>query len=103
MINIGPDDEFISINQLALLISEILNFNLDPIYVPGRPKEVELANCSADKAKKILGYNPKTKLRNGLEELANWIIEVGPKDFNYHLPIEIVNDLTPKTWTNKLI
>jgi UDP-glucose 4-epimerase len=48
--NIGPDEEFISINSLAKTIASILNFDLNPIYMPGRPQEVFEANCSADKA-----------------------------------------------------
>lgn len=103
IVNIGPDEEFISINELALMLSEILDFKLSPIYVPSRPQEVELANCSAEKARNLLGYRTSVSLRSGLESLANWISEKGTKEFDYHLPIEIINDSTPKTWVNKLI
>src|SRR5437588_12829913 len=40
VINIGPDNETISINGLARILAELLGFELDPIYVPARPKEV---------------------------------------------------------------
>lgn len=103
VVNIGPDEEFISINHLAELIGEILDFQLDPIYVASRPQEVELANCSADKARRLLGYQSQVNLRGGLESLAEWIRQRGVKDFDYHLPIEIMSDSTPKTWVNKLI
>lgn len=103
VINIGPDEEFITINYLAEMIAKLLNFDLDPIYVPERPKEVFLANCSADKARKLIGFQTKTPLEEGLKELINWIAEKGPREFNYHLPLEIVNPLTPKTWTSQLI
>src|SRR3989338_5910123 len=36
-INIGPDENLVSINQLAETIAKILDFPLDPIYLPGRP------------------------------------------------------------------
>jgi len=103
VINIGPDEEFISINELALKISNIVGFNLDPIYVPGRPQEVEYANCSANKARRLLNYSPSVSLNEGLQELVSWISEKGARPFEYHLPIEIRNDTTPKTWTEKLI
>jgi len=45
VINIGPDDEFVTINELARLIAEIINFDLKAIYVPARPREVKFANC----------------------------------------------------------
>ena len=103
VINIGPDEEFITINQLAETIADILNFNLDPIYMPGRPQEVTHANCSADLARQLLGYKTTTTLRQGLTELATWIEARGAKEFRYHLPLEFITEKTPKTWTEKII
>jgi UDP-glucose 4-epimerase len=101
--NIGPDEEFISINSLAKTIASILNFDLNPIYMPGRPQEVFEANCSADKARNKLGYNTGTPLVDGLTKLANWIKQKGVKPFNYHLPLEFVTQSTPETWSKKLM
>lgn len=104
VINVGPDDEFISINQLAFIIGQLVKAeNPEPIYVPGRPQEVEKANCSADKARKLLGYEPKVSLENGLVEMINWIRNRGVREFKYHLPLEIVNEKTPRTWVDRLI
>lgn len=103
VINIGPDEETITINELAVELSKIIGFQLDPIYIEGRPMEVRLATCSAQKARTLLGYETKVSLRNGLEELVDWIRSQGAKEFSYHLPLEIVNGKTPKTWTQKLI
>ena len=101
--NIGPDEEFISINELAETIADILSFDLDPIYMPGRPQEVFEANCSADKARALLNYSTSTTLVDGLTQLSNWIIQRGFKPFEYHLPIEFVTEKTPKTWTQRLM
>ncbi len=101
--NIGPDEEFISINDLAKTIADILSFDLDPIYMPGRPQEVFEANCSADKARTLLNYSTSTTLVDGLTQLSNWISERGAKPFEYHLPIEFVTEKTPKTWTQRLM
>ena len=101
--NIGPDEEFISINDLAKTIADILSFDLDPIYMPGRPQEVFEANCSADKARELLNYSTSTTLVDGLTQLSNWIIQRGAKPFEYHLPIEFVTEKTPKTWTQRLM
>lgn len=102
-INIGPDEEFISINELAKKIAGILNFKLDPIYMPDRPQEVLNANCSAELARKILGYKTKKSLDSGLEELCIWIKDKGAKSFDYHLPLEFVTDKTPRTWVDRII
>lgn len=103
IVNIGPDEEFITINELAQVIGEILNVDVNPIYMPGRPQEVFHANCSADLARQLLDYKTTTSLKDGLTELANWISAKGVRPFNYHLPLEFVTDKTPKTWTDQLI
>lgn len=103
VINIGPDEEFVSINELAREIADILDFKLDPIYVKDRPKEVKNATCSSDKARKLLGYQTKTSLRNGLEEMVKDIKKKGPKDFQYNYKLEITNDNTPDTWKKEMI
>jgi UDP-glucose 4-epimerase len=103
VINIGPDKEFVTINHLAEVIADILDFELDPIYKPDRPQEAKLANASADKAREILDYETKYSLREGLNEMVEWIEERGPKPFKYHIDLEIRNEKTPETWDNELI
>jgi UDP-glucose 4-epimerase len=102
-INIGPDEEFITINELAYKLSIILDFKLESIYMPGRPQEVFHANCSANLARELLNYKTTTSLDSGLVELVNWIKSKGAREFNYHLPLEFVTDKTPKTWTDRLM
>jgi UDP-glucose 4-epimerase len=102
-VNIGPDEEFLSIEDLAFKIGNILEFEVSPIYLAGRPQEVFHANCSADLARTLLGYKTTTTLKEGLESLVGWIREKGVRDFSYHLPLEFVTERTPKTWTDKLM
>ena len=68
-----------------------------------RPQEVKHATCSADKARKLLNYETKVNLNEGIKETYEYIKKRGTKDFDYRLSIEIDNDLTPKTWKNKEI
>jgi UDP-glucose 4-epimerase len=103
IINIGPDEEFVTINELAQTIANILSFDLHPIYMDGRPQEVFEANCSADLARKILNYHTKTNLHDGLVELVDWIKLQGFKPFSYHLPLEIISEKTPKSWKDQLM
>src|SRR6266581_6862364 len=65
VINIGPDKETVSINELARILAELLNFDLKPIHVADRPQEVRSATCSADKARKLLGYRTRVSLIEG--------------------------------------
>jgi len=103
VINIGPDEEFVTINELAFMIAQIMNLECKPIYVDDRPQEVFEANCSADLARKLLNYRTQVDLRQGLTELVDWIAKQPRRDFTYHLPLEIQNKKTPKTWLKRLI
>lgn len=102
-INVGPDEDFVTINELARRISQILDFDLAPIYLPSRPQEVFHATCSAELARKHLGYETTTTLDEGLDELVSWIKSKGVKPFEYHLPLEFITEKTPKTWTDRLL
>ena len=102
VINIGPDDEFVTINELFSTLQGITGYNGSPIYVADRPQEVKDANCSSEKAKSLLGYNPQTGLTDGLRSIVDHIRDKGTRDFVYHLDLEIVSDLTPDTWRNRL-
>jgi len=102
-INIGPDEEFVSINELAKLIGKLMSFDVRPIYFPDRPQEVKFATCSAEKARQLIKYRTSTTLEKGLSDLILWISEQGPREFSYHIPLEIVSNLTPRTWTEKQI
>jgi len=101
IINIGPDEEFVTINKIAEICSNITGSNLKPEYYPDRPKEVKHATCSSNKARKLLKYKTTTNLYEGIKKTFKYIKEKGPKKFNYHVDLEIVNDLTPKVWLEK--
>ena len=100
--NIGPDEEFIEIIELAELIASLLNFKLKPIFMPDRPQEVRLANCSSNKARKLLGYETKISLREGLQSMIDYVRSQGPSEFMYHLDLEFINQSTPRTWKERL-
>ena len=102
IINIGPDEETITINELAERIANQLQFNLDPIYLPGRPQEVEQALCSSRKARKLLQYKTSVDLDTGLARMIDAIRSRGVRDFKYHIDLEIINDKTPRTWRERL-
>jgi UDP-glucose 4-epimerase len=103
VINVGPDDEVISINALAETIARIMNFDLKVVHVAGPPRQVRVATCSAEKARRLLGYEPKVKLEDGLRQMVEWIRERGPRPFRYHLDLEIAGERTPPTWRDRLM
>lgn len=103
IINIGPDEEFVTINKVAEICSNITRTNLQPIYKPGRPREVKNATCSANAARKLLNYKTTISLEEGIKKTYDYIKSRGARPFDYNIEIEIKNDLTPKTWTKREI
>ena len=100
--NIGPDDNEISIIQLATLITQLSEVYVRFDHYPDRPREVKDAYCSSDKIRKEFNYNAATPAKQTIADMVNWIKPI-KREFEYHLPLELITDQTPKTWTDKLI
>ena len=100
--NIGPDDNEISIKQLAYKVGHHCQKYPSLEHYPDRPQEVKNAFCSSNKIRKEFNYNAKITMDQTIQEMADWI-RPRVKDFEYHLELEFITDKTPKTWTNKLI
>lgn len=100
--NIGPDEEFVSINELAQRLASLLDFDLKIEYHDPRPCEVKLATCSADKIRDRFGYSTKVTLNEGLQTIIDYVRTRGPAPFKYHLPIEIEGPMLPRTWKERL-
>jgi nucleoside-diphosphate-sugar epimerase len=58
--------ERISLNQLLGHISEESGFKLEPQYVPTRAGDVRDSLASIDRARALIGYEPKVNAREGL-------------------------------------
>ncbi len=101
IINVGPDDGSTTIINLAETLADIVGVPFNPMHLPERPREVKYALCSSGKSRKLLGFEQRTGLREGLEKLVAYIVDRGPKPFVHHLPIEIESGLLPLTWRRK--
>jgi UDP-glucose 4-epimerase len=102
IVNIGPDEETITVNELYHLLSNKLKFNLEPKYLRDRPNEVKEAICSSEKARRILDYKTSVTLDKSLDKMINYIKKKGAKNFQYNYPLEINNEKTPASWKEKL-
>lgn len=104
-VNIGPDEaqNYVTINDLAERVMCLTDYRGAPIHVPDRPCEVKFATCSADRARRLLGYQTHVSLDDGLAEMVSWIRQRGPLPFDYYLPLEIESELTPRTWKERLM
>ena len=103
IINIGPDEELVSIKKIAEICSNVTGSNLQPIFKKDRPRAVKTATCSADKARNLLNYKTLTNLKTGIQKTYEYIKKRGPRPFDYNIDLEIENSLTPEYWLKKEI
>ena len=82
--NIAVNDKT-SLNKLYGMIEEILlekNNNLEkknPIFKDFRDGDVRHSQANIDKAKKLLGFNPRYTVKEGLVESIQWYIDLNQK------------------------
>lgn len=101
--NIGPDDNEISIIQLANLVGKYTGKeSVELEFYPDRPREVKNAFCSSDKIKKEFNYRADISVEETVRQTAEWV-KPRVREFEYHLEIELITESTPKTWTEKRI
>ncbi len=65
----------ITVNDLVAEIEKALGKKAIIEYVPPQPGDVERTYADVTKAVSELGYNPKTKIEDGLAEFVTWLRE----------------------------
>jgi GDP-D-mannose 3', 5'-epimerase len=73
-INLGSS-ELVSINQLVDIVEEIAGVKLDRRYNLGAPKGVNGRNSDNTLIQKVFGWEPNTRLRDGMEQTYRWIYD----------------------------
>ncbi len=103
LFNLGPDDKGITINQLVELLRPMCGYSGRVEYLPARPGDCQEVRCSADKARKQLGFEQRRSLSHSLLDVVDHIKQRGPKPFNYSLPVEIASEQLPATWKDRTL
>jgi nucleoside-diphosphate-sugar epimerase len=73
-INLGSS-ELVSINQLVDIVEDIAKIKLQRRYKLDAPKGVNGRNSDNTLIQKVFGWEPNTKLRDGLEKTYAWIYD----------------------------
>ena len=71
--NIGCGQQT-SINQLANLIGEMMEIDVQPVYTSSRPGDVRHSRADICKAQQLLGYEPQVELKAGLRRTIDWFL-----------------------------
>src|SRR5437868_2660017 len=72
--NLG-ESETIQLKDLILAIQETLGKKAKVNRLPEQPGDMPLTCADISKARKLLGYNPKTKFSDGLPRFVDWLLK----------------------------
>lgn len=73
ILNLGNSSP-VSLKEMINTIAEVLNKTPNIQELPMQPGDVERTFADISKAKKIIGYNPKTSFQEGIENFVKWYI-----------------------------
>ena len=71
IINLGGH-EVITINDLITLTEELVNGKAEIVRHPAHPADMRRNQADVSKARKILGWEPRVGLREGMQNLVDW-------------------------------
>jgi UDP-glucose 4-epimerase len=71
VVNVASGRE-VSVNELVALMLELLGSDVPVEHVAARPGDVRRHLASIDLARELIGYEPRTSLRDGLAETIAW-------------------------------
>ena len=74
IINLGSNYP-ISLVELVRALSEVIGKKAIMETYPEQPGDVSKTFADITKAKELLGYNPQTRLNDGLKNFYNWFVE----------------------------
>lgn len=74
VINLGNSDT-ISLNDFISAIEDVVGKKAVIEQHPKQPGDVDLTFADVSKAKKLIGYNPRYSIKDGMSEFFEWYIE----------------------------
>lgn len=74
VLNIGSDEQ-VSINQLIKIVEKISSYNVNKNYQLDKPKGVRGRSSDNTNIKKLLNWEPRLSLQEGMNLTYNWISE----------------------------
>lgn len=74
IINIG-NNHVVSLKELIQSIEEVIGKKAIIEHLPEQPGDISKTFADISKAKKLLGYNPQTQLKDGLIKFYDWFLQ----------------------------
>ena len=98
--NIGADQPY-TVNELALTIMKEFGKSAPIQHLPMRNEVVE-AYASHEKARRLLGAEPRVTLQDGVRRMAKWALQAGARKGKPFDNIEIPKNLPP-SWAAMIV
>ena len=99
IINIGGKQPH-SINILRRGVCNAMDVDPDEYptqHLPERPHEVKMAWCTSAKSEKLLGYDEKVGMAEGIKRMAEWAKQKGPQEWSEE-KLTLWNEKAPEIW-----
>ncbi len=74
IINLG-ESETVELNRLIELLETDFKIKADIIHQPEQPGDVPITYANIEKAQRLLGYHPKTKIEDGIPKFVEWFLK----------------------------
>ena len=74
IINLG-ESETVDLNRLIELLETALGTQADIIHQPEQAGDVPITYANIEKAQRLLGYHPKTKIEDGIPKFVEWFLQ----------------------------
>lgn len=74
IINLG-ESEVITLKQMVETIEKVVGKKAIIEKLPMQPGDVQRTNADIEKAKTLLGYEPKTNFENGIKKFVEWFLK----------------------------
>ena len=74
IINVG-ESETVELNRLIELLETYFKIKADIIHQPEQPGDVPITYANIEKAQRLLGYDPKTKIEDGIPKFVEWFLK----------------------------
>ncbi|MGE5487798.1 MAG: NAD-dependent epimerase/dehydratase family protein [bacterium] len=91
--NVGAGEPC-SVNDLSAMVRRVMGRDTGVRYLPARA-EVADAWCDHTKVRRVFGHEAKITLAEGLERMARWVKQAGPRSSRPAPPVEISRELPP--------
>lgn len=71
IVNVG-NNKPVTLRTLVSLLEKTLGKKAKVVHLPEQPGDVRITYANISKAQKLLGYEPKTNLRDGVKKFVRW-------------------------------